>query len=163
MPIKQLSDLADNYEVTPLANQHLIELAQACIKKNLDANKNERFILWLGLSSLDKVGHIYGPHCKEAIDMIYHIDAQLKTFIDYLYTLLDKKDVLLVLTADHGIQPIVEQLKKDGLKIAKRYLAQTFIKDMNTLIEKKYGIPAIVQNFKEPQFYLNQKARTALA
>lgn len=157
LSLESPSDFADKYDKTPLANQHLIDLAKACLATNLTSDKNDRFILWLSLSSLDKVGHIYGPNSKEAIDMVYHMDAQLKKFIDYVYTRVDKEDVLFVLTADHGIQPIVEQLKKEGLEIAHRYVAQDFIKDMNTLIEKKYGIPSIVQNFKEPQFYLNQQ------
>ncbi len=156
IPICSAADFVD-YDRTPDANERLIRLAKTCLDKNFKPSKNDRFVLWLGLSSLDKVGHVYGPNSKEAIDMIYHMDAQLQSLFDYIYSRVDKKDVLFVLTADHGIQPIVEQLNKQGLAIAQRYIAQDFIADINALIKKKYGASEIVQNFKEPQFYLDQE------
>ena len=79
-----------------------------------------------------------------------------KEFFEYLYKRVKKENVLLVLTADHGVQPIVEQLNKQGLDIAQRYIAQDFIQDINAMVKKKYGVADIIQNFKEPQFYLNQ-------
>lgn len=159
---KGVTNFAD-FDRTPQANQHLINLAKACLNANLSTKKEDRFVLWLGLSSLDKVGHIYGPNSKEAIDMIYQMDAQLKEFFEYLYKRVKKENVLLVLTADHGVQPIVEQLNKQGLDIAHRYIAQDFITDINALIKKKYGVADIIQNFKEPQFYLNQEKLSKLS
>ena len=70
------------YESTPSANQELLDLAFLTFKKNYKKAPTERFILWLGLSDLDKVGHFYGPESREALDTIYQIDAQLKKFIN---------------------------------------------------------------------------------
>jgi predicted AlkP superfamily pyrophosphatase or phosphodiesterase len=150
------------YNKSPLANEHLINFAKACIEENYANKKSDRFILWLSLSSLDKVGHTYGPYSKEALDMIYHMDAQIGAFIKYLHTKADPKDTLLILTADHGIQPIPELLRDTGLSLAKRYLYPELMQQMNKLIYDKYAIETIVQNFKEPYFYLDQEKLSKL-
>lgn len=154
-PLNRLIKLTpETYLGTPLANKQLLQLAQACIEQNL--KKDERFILWLGLSSLDMVAHVYGPAAKTTLDIIYHIDRQLQTFIDYVYSKVDKKEVLFVLTADHGIAPIPELLQTEGLDLARRYLQKDLQKKLNDLIERKYAITGLIQNYSEPQFYLNK-------
>ena len=153
----------EEYNKTPLSNQNLINLAINCIEKNYSGKKNDRFILWLSLSSLDKVAHDYGPRSKEALDMIYHMDAQLKQLIDYIYSRVKKEDTLIVLTADHGIQPIPEMLRDEGLDIARRYNFHTLIADLNKLIEKKYALKKYIQHYKEPQFYFDQKLMASLS
>lgn len=148
------------YTKTPLANQNLIDLALTCLDKKWN---NNNFILWLSLSSLDKVGHKFGPYSKEAIDMIYHMDNQLLDFIKYIFSIVNKKDTLIILTADHGISPIPEILKDDGLDIAQRYVAGDLIKELNKIIEKKYNIPNFIINFEDPQFYVDQTKLSQLS
>ena len=104
-----------------------------------------------------------GPLREPTLDMIYHIDRQLQTFIDFVYSKVDKKDVLFVLTADHGVQPIPELLQKQGLDIARRYLQKDLQKELNDLIEKKYAIAGLVQNYSASQFYLNQSLLSTLS
>ena len=147
---------------TPLANQLLIDLALQCIKTNYTGKDTDRFVLYVSLSSLDKVGHIFGPQSREMIDLLYHIDHQLKGFIENIYTLADEKDVLFVLTGDHGAQPIPEVLRDQGLTLARRYYYPQIIEHINKIIEKKYCVTNIIQNFKEPQFYLDQKILATL-
>lgn len=150
------------YQATPHANKELLNLALTAFKKHYSFKKSDRFVLWLGLSSLDKIGHIYGPESKEALDMLYHMDAQLKTFIEQLNALVPSNEILFVLTADHGVQSITELLKKEGMDLARRYYAPDLIDAMNKLISKKYGIYNFVSAFKEPQFYVNQKTLSTL-
>lgn len=141
-PLNRLIHLTpEMYEGTPLANEQLLQLAQACIDQNF--KKDERFVLCLGLSSLDMVAHVYGPAAQPTLDMIYHIDRQLQTFIDYVYSKVDKKDVLFVLTADHGVQPIPELLQKQGFDLARRYLQTDLQKELNDLIEKSMLLQAL--------------------
>ncbi len=152
-----------DYSDTPLGNKALIDLAIDCIDKNYTGKKDDHFILWLSLSSLDKIAHAFGPDSKEAIDMVYHMDHQLQTLINHIYSRVKKEDVLFLLTADHGVQPIAELLKDQGLDLAKRYDYRKIITDINTGIEKKYGIKNIIQQYKEPQFYLDQKVMAHIA
>lgn len=144
------------YTSTPDANKRLVMLARECIENNLPKNDSERLILWLSISSLDKIGHKMGPDSKEAIDMIYQIDQHLDTLIKYIYSKINKEDVLFILTADHGIQPIPEILQDIGFDISRRYYSKDLINEMNKRIKEKFGIDKIIKVFKNPAFYLDQ-------
>lgn len=152
-----LLSAAELYSATPQANKDLLDLALTTFEKNYSDKKEDRFILWLGLSSLDKIGHAYGPQSLEAIDMIYHIDLQLKKFIEKIYERVTPDKVLFVLTADHGIQPIPELLQEQGFDLARRYVGTDLMHGMNTMIELKYGLSNFFYKFREPQFYANHK------
>ncbi len=154
---------AQIYDAMPHANKDLLDLALTTFEKNYSGKPSERFILWLGLSSLDKVGHIYGPQSIQALDMIYHIDAQLEAFMEKLYQRVPREEVLFILTADHGITPLPELAHKQGLDLARRYIDTDLRRNLNTLIKASYGIENFVIRFKEPQFYVNQKILARLS
>ncbi len=151
------------FSKTPVANQLLIDFALECIQKNYTGKGTDRFIMFLSLSSLDKAGHTFGPQSREVIDLIYHMDHQLQEFIHAIYDCVPKEEVLFVMTGDHGAQPIPELVRDRGLTLARRYHYPNIIENINALVEKKYCIKNIIQNFKEPQFYLNQNTLDALS
>jgi arylsulfatase A-like enzyme len=114
-------------------------------------------LLWISLSSLDMIGHTYGPNSFEVIDMIYHLDSQIQEFMDYAQSEVGRKNVLFVLTADHGVSPIIDELKDKNENLAFRLSDKDLKKEMNELIEKKYHITKIVRSFKTNQFYLDKE------
>src|SRR5690606_11817807 len=116
------------FEKTPAANQMLFDCAKACIKANIDCNRDERMLLWISLSPLDKLSHIYGPESLEVIDLIYQLDCQLLQFIHFVDKQVMRSDVAYILTADHGMAPIPEYLREQG------YPASRTIRDA---VEKK--------------------------
>ena len=142
---------------TPHSNQHILDLAKECLNNNLSPNKNDKFLLWISMSSLDRLGHYYGPDSIEILDMIYHLDFQLKHFIRYVNKKIKPEKVLLVLTADHGVMPINEISQQQGLSIAHRLNEKLLKKHMNQLIQKTYGIDNIIKSFRSPQFYVNKQ------
>lgn len=149
------------YAKTPAANQLLLDLGFSCIDQQYTGKETDRLIVFLSLSTLDKTSHAFGPQSKESIDLLYHIDHQLKEFITKIYAKVPQEEVLFVLTADHGAPPIPEILKDQGFTLAQRLNYPTIIKHINSLIEKKYGIKEIVQHVKGPQLYLNQALLTS--
>ncbi len=142
---------------TPAANKLLLDFAQTCLTQNFSQAGNGTFLLWVSLSSLDMLGHKYGPDSLEMIDMIYHLDQQLGDFIKFCQNQGGKRDTLFVLTADHGVEPIPEILQLKGLSLSRRIQAKPLMKKMNTYLQKKYGIEKAVAYFKVNQFYLNTK------
>ncbi|MGC2310908.1 MAG: alkaline phosphatase family protein [Candidatus Babeliaceae bacterium] len=160
----------DLFSKTPLANQLLLNLTERCIDEHLA--HTDRLVIWVSLSSLDLVGHIYGPYSLELIDMLYQVDQQLQKFIDHISTKVAPEDTLFALTADHGVFPILELIKQQGFDLAQRTdviklmqqfndcFAQTehpLVAECNNIIKEKYGIEKIIINFKMPQFYLDIK------
>ena len=151
------------FSYLPQANKALIDLSQKCLDATLKkANKQDKIILWISFSPLDKIGHLYGPNSLEALDMIYHVDYYIKRFIKRVYKRVRKKDVLFALTADHGVAPIPELLQQEGLKSARRVIVPGLVKQLNAMIDKEYGIKGLVVGFKSPQFFLKQKVFDAL-
>lgn len=150
------------FSKTPTANKYLLDLALACIDERYTGKETDRLILYVSMSSLDKVGHSFGPHSMEALDLLYHTDYQLQEFIDTIYAKIPQEEVLFVLTADHGVPPIPEILEDQGFSLAQRLQYQTITDHLNQLLEKACCTPSLVQHIKGSQIYLNMKAFSAL-
>jgi len=66
-------------------------------------------LLSVSLSTVDEVGHDYGPDSREMHDMLLRLDGYLGWFLDSLAATVPAGNTIFVLTADHGVQPIPEQ------------------------------------------------------
>lgn len=148
------NDKYDGFFKSPFANKLLLDLAENCIKNNL--KEENKMLLWVSLSPLDKLGHVYGPQSIEVIDMIYHLDKQINDFYIKIKRKFGEKNILFILTADHGVEPLVELMKKKR-KDAHRINPDELISDMNKHIFNKYKIRNLVWKFKTSQFYLRKR------
>jgi len=138
------------FERSPQANQNLFNLSLECIKNNTSRKTKDRLLLWICLSPLDKLTHQYGPHSLEALDMIYHLDHQLKKFIRNTIRAVGKHQVAFVLTADHGIMPIPEIIHTTGLTTAQRIDQREFVQKLNDHLNSLYDLDGknVVLNYK---------------
>jgi hypothetical protein len=68
-------------------------------------------LLVVSLSATDYVGHRYGPDSRELRDQLLRLDGWLGAFLDSLGALVPAERTVLVLTADHGVQPFPERGK----------------------------------------------------
>ena len=146
-----------NFARTPMSGKMLLDLSKKCINKNLRPGVHNRMLLWISLSGLDLVTHLFGPDSLEAIDTLYHIDKQLGEFLTFLKRKVGDKNFLLVLTGDHGVAPIPELQNKKGIKFAKRIIADDIIKSMNQVVEDKFDIKNMVKAFVPNSFALSNK------
>lgn len=69
-------------------------------------------LLCVSFSAPDIVGHAYGPHSHEVMDFAVRMDAILAEFLAFLQKRIGLQHCILVLTADHGVAPIPEYLKR---------------------------------------------------
>src|SRR5215210_5801980 len=65
-------------------------------------------ILAVSLSTTDAIGHRYGPDSRELHDQILRLDRYLGVFLDSLFKVRNPRDVVVALTADHGLTPFPE-------------------------------------------------------
>lgn len=147
--------LVDAFVTTPAANALLFDLALKCIDHEAPA-ENKQMLLWLCLSSLDKIGHFLGPDSFEIIDMLYHFDHQLNIFLKKIEKKFGQDKVLFAITADHGATPIPELMQKKGYP-AKRIYSKNITQDLNKLLEKNYGLKQFIIGYHHPYFYFDQK------
>lgn len=156
IPIDHSSD--EPFRLFPLFPQScklLFDAAETCIKANISCNRDDMMLVWISLSSLDKVSHYCGPQSKEAIDIIYHIDRQLKRFMRRLSRVLKRSETLFVLTADHGFTPIPELVQEAGYKPAHRIIASEFAKYLTNAVKEKCAINMTV-NIKDYNVHFSE-------
>lgn len=142
---------------TPPSNKMLLDIARKTLEENKPTDDNERLVMFVSMNSLDLLGHVKGPRSEEVAEMIKIIDGDLKSFIDDIYAQYNPEDVLLALTADHGVFPILEEVAQDGIDFAHRIPAKKLTEELNAKIAETFGLEKMIINFKMPQFYLDEK------
>lgn len=65
-------------------------------------------LLAISLSTMDAVGHRFGPDSRELHDHVLRLDRMLGTFLDSLIALRGRDNVVIALTSDHGVAPVPE-------------------------------------------------------
>jgi len=79
----------------------------------LGAGRGSRVdVLSLSLSSVDEIGHDFGPDSREIHDQLLRLDGYLASFLDSLAQVVPPERTLFILTADHGTQAMPEQIVK---------------------------------------------------
>ncbi len=89
---------------TPFGNEVVLDFARAVLRaKGLGRRPGETDVLAVSLSSVDYVGHNYGPRSHEVLDGFARLDGQLARFLDDVDAAVGLDRTLLALTADHGV------------------------------------------------------------
>ncbi len=71
-------------------------------------------LLAISLSTTDAVGHAYGPGSLEIHDQVVRLDRYLGRFLDSLATVVPPGQMIVSLTADHGVQEYPEAKTAPG-------------------------------------------------
>ncbi|WP_265562545.1 alkaline phosphatase family protein [Sphingomicrobium arenosum] len=95
-------------------------------------------LLSLGLSATDYVGHKFGPQGGEMCLQMFALDRNLEGFLSYL----DGRglDYAVVLTSDHGGQPIPERLRLQGVEASR--IAEGFVRSVHAPVVEALGLEA---------------------
>ena len=91
---------------TPFGDDLVLGLAVAAIQ---DAASSSRPVfLALSLSANDYIGHLFGPQSWEAWDELLRLDQALARFFSFLDATVGANAYAVLLTGDHGINPLPE-------------------------------------------------------
>ena len=108
------NDFHVQWERSPYADAYLGRFAAALAESLKLGEHDGTDVLGVSFSSTDLVGHAFGPRSQEVQDMYAHLDRTIGTLFDRLDALVGKGNYVVGLTADHGVTPIPEQLKREG-------------------------------------------------
>ncbi|MEX2110344.1 MAG: alkaline phosphatase family protein [Gemmatimonadaceae bacterium] len=97
-------------------------------------------VLAISLSATDIIGHRYGPDSREIHDQILRLDRSLGQFLDSLFTLRNATDVIVALTADHGMTPFPGVSSHDPTAGAQRVNPQPLLREMSSSLAAA-GVP----------------------
>lgn len=105
-----LEETAQLLLMSPYPDQFTLEFAEELVvQENLGQNETPD-LLAIGLSSVDRVGHAYGPWSWESHDALMRLDTELGEFLDFLDERIGPGRTLVALSADHGVLPLPEWL-----------------------------------------------------
>ena len=104
----QPSQLYNSIEATPYGNDLVEAFAERALAAEQLGQRGVTDLLAVSFSSNDYVGHAYGPDSPEAHAISVATDKLLGKFFGALDRAVGLNNVLVVLTADHGVAPVPE-------------------------------------------------------
>ncbi len=96
-------------------------------------------LLAVSLSSTDAIGHAFGPDSRELHDQVLRLDRYLGWFLGTLFRRYGRGDVLIALTADHGVTPYPEVSRQRGHPDATRVSLDTLLAATNRQLDQLAG------------------------
>jgi arylsulfatase A-like enzyme len=99
-------------------------------------------ILAVSLSSTDAVGHTFGPDSREIHDQVLRLDHYLAWFLKRLSDRVGRDNIVVVLTADHGVTSYPERTRAKTNAPAYRVLLDTLVTAVNRDLDRLAGAGA---------------------
>jgi predicted AlkP superfamily pyrophosphatase or phosphodiesterase len=108
-------NVAGQWKRTPLADAALVELALASLDELELGVRGTTDYLAVSFSSLDYVGHAFGPQSHEVQESLLALDESLAALLNGLDERVGAGEYVVALTADHGVSPIPERIAEYGI------------------------------------------------
>jgi predicted AlkP superfamily pyrophosphatase or phosphodiesterase len=99
---------ADYVRATPYMDELTLDLALEGVRALRLGAGPRADLLVVSLSTVDAVGHQYGPDSRELHDAVLRADRAVGRFLDTLLAGRDPARVVVALTSDHGVTPMPE-------------------------------------------------------
>jgi predicted AlkP superfamily pyrophosphatase or phosphodiesterase len=138
--VTKLTNFYDQVGATNAGNQYEIAFAEALIKNENLGNHPTTDMLTLSLSPNDIEGHQFGPDSPQEHAMVDGLDGDLNSF----FTWIDQNvpggldNVVIALTADHGIAPTPAAAANLGLP-ATYINVPRLVSDLNQAMNAKFS------------------------
>ncbi len=156
MPAEPGSKLASAVYSSPFGNTLLEQFAEEAIRQEKLGQRDSVDLLTLSFSSNDAVGHGYGPDSTRVHDICIRTDQELGKLFSYLDQTVGMQHIVVVLTADHGVMPVVEQLQQDRMPGGRMNNA-TLFEPMRHALEARFGAGEWLLSTAGTSPYLNLK------
>jgi predicted AlkP superfamily pyrophosphatase or phosphodiesterase len=134
------SSFYDSLYSSPFLDSYLAELAKTIVDSESLGKDEHLDVLGLCFSSVDTVGHQYGPNSPEILDTFQRLDRSLGELFQFLDDRIGMEHVVIALGADHGALPLPEYLKLKG-KEGKRFSTEdiTCYQQAEAELDSRFG------------------------
>ncbi|HEV7669712.1 MAG TPA: alkaline phosphatase family protein [Thermoanaerobaculia bacterium] len=139
---------------TPFSNGYTLDTAEEIVRQEKLGQDAIPDLLAINLSANDYIGHGFGPDSAEVLDVAVQTDLRLSRFFNFLAKSVQGglANVTIVVTADHGVAPIITELQKAGFNAG----ATQVTKDgLQKAIAAELGPGDWVQAVVDDNVYLN--------
>ena len=104
------------WATSPFADTYLTKLAEAAVDALGLGKRGATDYLGVSYSSVDYVGHTFGPRSWEIQDMLVRLDKDLGELFAHLDQKVGRGNYVVALTADHGVAPIPAANAEDRVR-----------------------------------------------
>ena len=142
---------------TPFGDDATLEFARAAMEGE-QLGRNPAAVpdlLAISLSTHDYINHGFGPESRQSQDHLLRLDRALAAFFQHLDRTIGLRNVVLVLTADHGFMNAPEYSTAQGLGGA-RLNGLKLMGGLNEHLSARYGPGNHALRFSYPTIILDQ-------
>jgi len=135
----------EQWATSPFADTHLTKLAETAVDSiGLGKSRGTDF-LGVSYSSVDYVGHTFGPRSREIQDILVRLDKDLGDLFAFLDKNVGAGNYVVALTADHGVAPIPADMQKTGVDAGVLSLPELQARIEKALEPLNYTKPAVAR------------------
>jgi predicted AlkP superfamily pyrophosphatase or phosphodiesterase len=160
LPLKSAKQYYEEMIRTPDGNQMLEAFAEQALKEEHLGQHSGTDVLTVSFSSNDLLGHRVGPDAPEVRDMCIRTDRALGQLLRAIDAAAGAGNYVVVLTSDHGVAPIPEELTKRGMP-AGRFSFDEIYRTIETALSDKYGAAKWILGNAESSAYLDYEVLRA--
>jgi hypothetical protein len=147
---------------TPCGVDLTVEAFKAAVRAEVQGHAGRINLIAVSFSSHDIAGHKYGPNSKEMEAMTLAEDAAIASIRKSVAEAVPGglRDVLFILTGDHGVAPTPQYLAGSGIE-AGRIDEPDLARKMETVFTRQCGAPAAGKKwigfFEDFNFFLDNQ------
>lgn len=142
------------WQRSPFSDEYLARMGMAAVDALKLGRGSRTDFLGISFSSLDLVGHAYGPRSHEVQDLLVQLDRTLGRLLDHLDREVGPGNYVLGLSADHGVAEVPEQLGGGG-----RLTGKQVSEVLSKVLEPALGPGPHVAATAYTDIYLTEPAR----
>src|SRR5712692_6511823 len=135
----------EQWASSPYADTALTELAEKAVDALKLGKAAGTDFLAVGYSSVDLVGHEFGPRSREIQDILVRLDKDLGNLFAHLDQKVGRGNYVVALSADHGVVPIPEDMQKTGADAGVLHLPEVQERIEKAFESFNYAKPAVAR------------------
>ena len=142
---------------SPFGDELTMDLVEALFDAENLGRDEIPDLLAISFSATDIVGHAFGPESLEAEDNLLRLDRTIARLFSLLLSRLPPQQMVVVLSADHGISETPEHLASLGLPSGRHPAGTVLVQELNAKLVERLGAGAdFVLGFANPCLWLDE-------
>jgi predicted AlkP superfamily pyrophosphatase or phosphodiesterase len=131
------------WATSPYAETYLAHMAEDVVDKLKLGRGPGIDFLSVSFSSVDYVGHSFGPRSWEVQDELARLDRDLAEFFTHLDKTVGRGKYVVAFSSDHGVAPVPEDLRRTGIDAGRLNLAEVKNRIEQALESLHYAQPSV--------------------
>ncbi|MEX2263111.1 MAG: alkaline phosphatase family protein [Bryobacteraceae bacterium] len=140
---------------TPYANDLVEEFAERAVVAEQLGAREVTDLLALSFSANDYIGHAKGPDSQHVRDVSIRTDRMFDKLFRFLDSRIGMQNVLVVMTADHGVAPVPEVMAKRKMP-GGRMPAKIVQSSVQAKLSERFGEGKWILSPSEHSLYLDR-------